>query len=180
MVAVPSCVSLQQLRTIRLVVFDFDGVFTDNAVYISEDGKESVRCSRSDGLGLRKLERLGIEVMILSTEENPVVTERSRKLKVACIQGCQNKGPALERISREKGLTLDQIAFVGNDINDLGCLQIVGLPIVVADAYAEVVDAAAWQTERRGGHGAVREVCDVFERALQAQNQHSARGSIHA
>ncbi len=170
MVVVPASVPRRQFHAIRLVVFDFDGVFTDNAVFVAEDGTEMVRCCRSDGLGLRKLEQHGIEVLILSTEENSVVTARSRKLKVPCIQGCPDKVAALESIARDKGLTLQQIAFVGNDINDLGCLQIVGLPIVVADAYAEVVSAAAWQTGRCGGHGAVREVCDVFESALQPQD----------
>jgi YrbI family 3-deoxy-D-manno-octulosonate 8-phosphate phosphatase len=167
MVVVPSTVSRHQFQSIRLVVFDFDGVFTNNAVYVAEDGTETVRCCRSDGIGLRKLERLGIEVLILSTEENPVVTSRSRKLKVPCVQGCQDKEAALRAIAVEKRLSLQQIAFVGNDVNDLSCLRIVGLPVVVADAYDEVVGTALWQTERVGGSGAVREVCDAFEFALQ-------------
>src|SRR2546422_10567580 len=104
-----------QVRQVRLVIFDFDGVFTDNLVYVFEDGSEAVRCSRSDGIGLRKLERLKIEVLVLSTEANPVVAARCRKLKVRCLQACEDKGAALEGILRERGLTPGEVAFVGND-----------------------------------------------------------------
>ncbi len=149
---------------IRLVAFDFDGVFTDNMVYVLEDGSEAVRCCRSDGIGLHKLKKLGIDTVIISTEANPVVSARARKLKIPCIQDCQDKRAVLEDIAREKNITLQEVAFVGNDINDLPCLECVGLPIVVQDAYQEVVQTALYQTKRPGGHGAVREVCDLFER----------------
>ena len=149
---------------IRLVAFDFDGVFTDNMVYVMEDGSETVRCFRSDGIGLQKLKKLGIETVIISTEANPVVSARARKLKMRCIQNCQDKRAVLEDIAQEKNITLQEVAFVGNDINDLPCLECVGLPIVVQDAYQEVAQIALFQTKRPGGHGAVREVCDLFER----------------
>jgi 3-deoxy-D-manno-octulosonate 8-phosphate phosphatase (KDO 8-P phosphatase) len=151
---------------IRLIVFDFDGVFTDNMVLVFQDGTEAVQCFRSDGIGLQKLRHLGIESVILSTEANPVVSARARKLKIRCIQDCQDKRAALEDIAREKGITLMEIAFVGNDINDLSCLECVALPIVVQDAYQDVVPTALFQTSRSGGHGAVREICDLFERVL--------------
>ena len=151
------------IRRIRLVAFDFDGVFTDNMVYVLEDGSEAVRCFRSDGIGLQKLKKWNIETVIISTEANPVVSARARKLKIHCIQDCQDKRAALEDIAREKNITLNEIAFVGNDINDLPCLECVALPIVVQDAYPDVVPSALYQTKRPGGHGAVREVCDLFE-----------------
>jgi YrbI family 3-deoxy-D-manno-octulosonate 8-phosphate phosphatase len=154
------------IRRIRLVAFDFDGVFTDNMVYVLEDGSEAVRCFRSDGIGLNKLKKLGIETAIISTEANPVVSARARKLKIRCIQDCQDKRAVLEDITREKNITLGEVAFVGNDINDLPCLECVALPIVVQDAYPDVVPTALYQTKRPGGHGAVREICDLFERAL--------------
>ena len=109
------------LRAIRFVAFDFDGVFTDNTVYVSQDGTESVRCWRGDGLGLRKLERLGIGTAILSTEVNPVVGVRARKLRIACIQGLEDKRARLEALAGEVGIPLAAVAYVGNDINDLGC-----------------------------------------------------------
>jgi len=154
------------LSKIRLVAFDFDGVFTDNMVYVLEDGTEAVRCFRSDGLGLQKLEQLGIETAIISTEANPVVSARARKLKIRCVQDCRDKRAALESIAKESGISLAEVAFVGNDINDLPCLECVALPIVVQDAHPDVVSTARYQTKNPGGHGAVREVCDLFERVL--------------
>ena len=154
------------IRKIRLVAFDFDGVFTDNMVYVFEDGSEAVRCSRGDGIGLQKLKRLGIEAVIISTESNPVVSARARKLKIRCMQDCSDKRKALEDIAKEKGVSLSEVAFVGNDINDLECLTKVGLPIVVNDAHKDVIPIALYQTMHPGGYGAVREVCDLFEQVL--------------
>ena len=156
----------EMIRRIRLVAFDFDGVFTDNMVYVFEDGREAVRCFRSDGIGLQKLKKLGIETVIISTEANPVVSARARKLKIRCIQDCQDKRVALEDIAHDQGIGLGQVAFVGNDVNDLPCLECVALPIVVQDAHQDVVSTARYQTKNPGGHGAVREVCDLFERTL--------------
>lgn len=159
----------ERIREIRLVVFDFDGVFTDNMVYVFEDGREAVRCFRSDGIGLQRLEQRGIATLIISTETNPVVSARSRKLGIRCLQGCKDKRAALETSVQEMGLSLTQVAFVGNDINDLPCLMCVMLPIVVQDAHPDVIPHALYQTKVRGGHGAVREVCDLFERVLASQ-----------
>ena len=148
------------LRRVRLVVFDFDGVFTDNTVSVSQDGSESVRCWRSDGLGTAKLKQAGIDTVIVSTETNPVVSVRGRKLAIRCVQGCDDKLSAVRALAAEFGVTLDDVAFVGNDINDLACLEAVGLPIVVQDAHRDVLDAAKYRTKAPGGRGAVREVCD--------------------
>jgi YrbI family 3-deoxy-D-manno-octulosonate 8-phosphate phosphatase len=156
-----------RLRAVKLVVFDFDGVFTDNTVYVSQDGTESVRCWRSDGLGLTKLKAAGIHTAIVSTEANPVVTARSRKLQMRCVQSCDDKVAAVRSLADEHGLSLADVAFVGNDINDLACLQAVGLPIVVQDAHPDVLDAAAYRTTAPGGRGAVREICDAIVGARQ-------------
>ena len=159
----------ERIRAIRLVAFDFDGVFTDNTVYVLRDGSEMVRCFRGDGLGLRKLEQAGIETVIISTETDPVVSARSRKLGIRCIQGCEDKKGALETIVKEMGISMAQVAFLGNDINDLSCLTSVGLPMVVQDANPDVLIHARYQTIRQGGHGAVREICDLFERMLSSK-----------
>jgi 3-deoxy-D-manno-octulosonate 8-phosphate phosphatase (KDO 8-P phosphatase) len=156
------------IRNIRIIAFDFDGVFTDNSVYVFEDGREAVRCTRSDGIGLAKLSTLGIATVIISTEPNPVVAARGRKLKIDCIQDCADKRAAIEGLIGQLGLTLEQVAFVGNDINDLPCLTAVGLPIVVRDAHPDVVQFACYQTKTPGGYGAVREVCDLFETAWRS------------
>ena len=147
---------------IRLTVFDFDGVFTDNAVWVSQDGSELVRCWRGDGLGLSRLMGLGVKVIVLSTEENPVVAVRCRKLKVPAIQGIKDKEAELGRIARRWRIPFSAIAYVGNDINDAACLRRVGVPVVVGDAHPDVLPLGRIVTGRPGGHGAVREVCDLF------------------
>ncbi len=154
------------IKEIRLIAFDFDGVFTDNMVYVFEDGREAVRCSRGDGMGLQKLKRLGIETIIISTEQNPVVSARAQKLKIRCVQGCDDKRAELEKIIRELGISLTQVAFVGNDINDEPCLTCVGLPMVVQDAHPDVLPLARYRTQKPGGKGAVREICDLFAETL--------------
>ena len=151
------------IRSIRLIAFDFDGVFTDNAVFVFEDGREAVRCVRSDGIGLRKLDRIGVASLIISTEKNPVVTARARKIAIRCIQGCDEKREAIESVVAEAGLTLEQAAFVGNDLNDESCLAAVALPIVTRDAHPDVLRYGRYVTQTRGGYGAVREICDLFE-----------------
>ena len=159
--------AMEHLSSVTFVVFDFDGVFTDNRVLVGEDGRESVFCSRADGLGLQMLDRVGLGCLVLSTETNPVVSARAAKLKLECIQGLgDDKWAALRSIIKERGLDPATVAYVGNDINDLDCLLHVGVPICVADAYPAVQKVARFITSRSGGHGAVREVCDL---ALQAQ-----------
>jgi 3-deoxy-D-manno-octulosonate 8-phosphate phosphatase (KDO 8-P phosphatase) len=156
----------ERIRSIRLIAFDFDGVFTDNKVYVFADGSEAVCCFRGDGLGVDKLRRLGIHAVIVSTEVNPIVGVRGRKLGIRCLQGCRDKQAVLQELIRELGLSMEQVGFVGNDINDLACLSAVGLPMVVRDAHPDVIAAALYQTRAPGGQGAVREICDLFEGVL--------------
>ena len=159
--------SSEHLSSVTFVVFDFDGVFTDNRVLVGEDGRESVFCSRSDGLGLQMLGRVGVGCLVLSTETNPVVSARAAKLRLECVQGLgDEKWSVLLSIMQERGLSPATVAYVGNDINDLDCLLNVGVSICVADAYPAVQAVAQFITSRSGGHGAVREVCDLI---LQAQ-----------
>jgi len=120
-----------------------------------------VRCYRGDGLGLARLKSLGIEIVILSTEANPVVSIRTEKLGVPCIQGCENKLEALKKYSDKIDVDLSQVAFIGNDINDHSCLENVGFPVVVADAVEEILPHARIVLNNKGGEGAVREFCDI-------------------
>ena len=159
-------------RKIRLLALDFDGVFTDNAVYVNEDGSESVRCSRGDGIGLQRLRSAGVNLVIISSEKNPVVTARSKKLNIQCMQGITDKRIALDAAVHKMRITLDQVAFVGNDINDLSCLESVGFPIVVRDSHPDVLPIAAFWTRAKGGNGAVREICDLFLKALKFNVEH--------
>jgi len=153
------------LRRLRLVVFDFDGVFTDNRVWVNENGEEMLAFSRSDGLGLRRLDEVAVDYLIVSTEPNPIVGARARKLAAACIQGIDDKLTVVRSESERRGIALDDVAYVGNDINDADCLRAVGLPIVPADAWPEVRPLARWVLERPGGAGCVREVCDAVRSA---------------
>jgi YrbI family 3-deoxy-D-manno-octulosonate 8-phosphate phosphatase len=150
------------LAPVRFLVFDFDGVMTDNTVIVLEDGREAAVCNRSDGLGIGMLREAGITMLVLSKEKNPVVSARCRKLKLECRQGIDDKRTVLAGILRERGLTPAQAAYVGNDLNDLEPMSLVGVPIAVADAYPPVLAAAKLITTRHGGRGAVREVCDWF------------------
>ena len=163
------------IRNIKLLVFDFDGVMTDNSVYVDQDGKETVKCNRSDCLRFPELKRLGVDLMILSTEENPVVLARAKKIKIIAINGCDNKGRELLKIAGRRELSLKQIAFMGNDFNDLECLLSVGLPIMVNDSHPGLIKEMRRHrregldlmiTKNNGGNGAVREVTDMFIEAL--------------
>lgn len=152
----------QRILSLKVLFFDFDGVFTDNRVYVFEDGREAVCCTRADGLGLRRLERNGVTPIILSTETNPVVAMRAEKLAVACHSGLNDKTMRMAEILDERQLDTAQAGFLGNDINDLPCLAAVALPMVVADAHPDVMCKALYRTRLPGGHGAVREVCDLI------------------
>jgi len=147
---------------VDLVVFDFDGVFTDNAVWVREDGVELVRCDRSDGLGISRLHQAGFSTLVLSTERNPVVAARCAKLQIPVAHGVEDKGAWLREHLAEHEIDPDRVIYVGNDINDEGCLRLVGIPVVVADAHPTIGSLARFVLTRDGGHGAVRELCDAL------------------
>jgi len=149
-------------ETIDLVVFDFDGVMTDNKLLVDETGRESVRVNRADGLGLDGLRAAGVRAMILSTEKNPVVAARAKKLQLEAVHGIADKGARLSQILREDGLDPANVIYVGNDLNDLGCFGLVGCPVAVADAHPDIRTRARITLNARGGEGAVRELCDMI------------------
>ena len=153
---------------VRMLVLDFDGVLTDNSVTVTSDGIESVTCWRGDGIGTTALMAAGIPVVVISKERDPVVRVRCDKLGLECHQGVDDKAPALAALLAERGVDAADVAYVGNDTNDLGCLTLVGLPIVVADAHPDVLPVATYMTSAPGGRGAVREVCDRILAATRA------------
>lgn len=161
-------ISNDKLASVKLVAFDFDGVFTDNSVYVSQEGVESVRCWRSDGLGLSRLSSAGVDLLIISTETNPVVTVRAKKLKLPCKQAVEDKALAILEACKELGIALEDTMFVGNDINDIPAFNVVGMPVAVADAYPETYPHILYRTNKSGGYGAVREICDLIYNAKQA------------
>ena len=155
--------SLQHcLDMIKIMFFDFDGVFTDNRVIVSEDGCESVICSRSDGIGLARLKEVGVESIVVSAEKNSVVTERCKKLSIECFHGVSDKWQLVAERIELRNLKPEQCGLMGNDIQDIECMKSLGFPVAVNDAYEEAIEVAKYVTKRRGGYGAVREVCDLI------------------
>ncbi|WP_394280218.1 cytidylyltransferase domain-containing protein [Microbacterium sp.] len=147
--------------TATAVVTDFDGVHTDDSAWIDAAGAEHVRVSRSDGMGVGLLRRAGIPLLILSTEQNPVVRARGEKLRVEVRQGIDDKAAELRRWATERGVDLGHTAYLGNDVNDLPAMALVGWPVAVADAHPAVREAARVALQRAGGDGAVRELADL-------------------
>ena len=144
----------------RVVVTDFDGVHTDDTAWVDAAGTEHVRVSRSDGMGVALLRRAGVPVLILSTEQNAVVRARAEKLQVEVIHGVDDKATVLRQWATDRGIDLAETAYLGNDVNDLPAMALVGWPVAVADARPEVVAAARVVLTRPGGAGAVRELAD--------------------
>lgn len=155
--------------TVKLLVLDFDGVISNNLVWTDQDGREMVTASRSDSILIKPLREIGVETIILSSETNPVVAARAKKMGVDAIQGLgtQAKGEALKRLLEEKNIDASHVIYLGNDINDLPCFGLVGWSVAVADAYPEVLRAADFVLSRPGGGGAVRELCELILNAIK-------------
>ena len=149
---------------IELVVLDFDGVLTDNRVLTLQDGTEGVLSNRADGLAIKMLHEKGIPVIILSTEENPVVLKRALKLQIPCIQSVTDKKQALIDYCKENSVELDNVVFLGNDINDIDAMQISGHPVCPSDAYEAVKSISEIVLASKGGEGFVREFVDLVLR----------------
>jgi 3-deoxy-D-manno-octulosonate 8-phosphate phosphatase (KDO 8-P phosphatase) len=150
---------------VRFAVFDFDGIFTDNRVWVNEAGDEMVAFSRSDGIGLRRLDEVGVRYLIVSTEPNPILGARAVKLNAECVQGVDDKLAVVFEQTERLGVALGETAYVGNDVNDADCLRAVGCPVVPADAWPEVRPLARCVLSRTGGAGCVREFCDGVSEA---------------
>lgn len=147
---------------VRLVVSDFDGVMTDDRVLVFDDGREAVICTRADGMGCDVLRRAGIEVVVLSTETNPVVSARAAKLGVDAVQSCSDKGAAMRELLAVRGLDRGDVVYVGNDVNDLPAFAEAGFTVAPADAHPDVRGVASLVTAAPGGGGVLREVADLL------------------
>jgi YrbI family 3-deoxy-D-manno-octulosonate 8-phosphate phosphatase len=153
-------------QKVEMVVFDFDGVMTDNRVWVDQDGRELVAANRSDSLGLNEIRRLGVRTIVLSTETNPVVSARCQKLDLEFIQGVEDKAAVLRDLLIQQGIDPLNVIYVGNDINDVSCFPLVGCAVVVSDAHVEARRKADVVLSHTGGHGAVRELCDLIVNKL--------------
>ncbi|MFF4091356.1 cytidylyltransferase domain-containing protein [Streptomyces nigra] len=150
--------SLPTAADIDAVVLDFDGTQTDDRVLIDSDGREFVAVHRGDGLGIAALRRSGLKLLILSTEQNPVVAARARKLRIPVLHGVDRKDLALKQWCEEQGIAPERVLYVGNDVNDLPCFALAGWPVAVASAHDVVRGAARAVTTAPGGDGAIREI----------------------
>jgi YrbI family 3-deoxy-D-manno-octulosonate 8-phosphate phosphatase len=147
-------------QQVDLLVLDFDGVLTDDRVWVDQDGRESVAANRRDGMGITMLHKAGVPMVVLSTETNRVVAARCQKLNLPVIQGLSDKSTSLRRLIQERQLDPAHVVYLGNDVNDLPCFPLVGCAVVVADAHPDVIPQADVVLSHSGGRGAVRELCD--------------------
>jgi len=150
-------------KQVKLLVLDFDGVLTDDRVWVDQNGKETIAASRSDGMGLEMLRRLtDIEVVVMSKETNPVVTARCNKLGISVFQSINQKEKALIDLIDKKKINLEEVVFIGNDLNDIDCFPIVGYAAVPNDAFVTARRNADLVLDHPGGFGAVREICEML------------------
>ena len=152
------------IKKIDLIIFDFDGVLTDNKVQVDQNGNESVSCSRGDGLGFDVLKALGKSAYIISTEENLVVSARAKKLNIPVLQGVNDKAYVIKNLAEEKNVELNKILFVGNDLNDYYAMQLCGYSACPSDSHQKIIDIASFALKTKGGNGILRELLEeVFE-----------------
>jgi YrbI family 3-deoxy-D-manno-octulosonate 8-phosphate phosphatase len=151
-----------QTADIDLIVYDFDGVMTDNRVIVFQDGTEAVIVNRADGLGVERLRALGIPQLILSTETNSVVGARAAKLGLEVIASCKDKKIALKNYCDQNDYDLQKVVYVGNDLNDLEVMKIVGFSIAPVDAHPDIKSLAKLVTKTKGGEGVIRELSDII------------------
>ena len=144
----------------KLLVFDFDGVLTDNKVLVFDDGTEAVICSRADGLGFDMLRNAGVRCVIISTETNPVVGRRCDKLRLECLQGIGDKRLALEEFCQRNQVGLESVWYIGNDLNDLAAMQLAGRAICPADAHPTIRSISHVTLPVAGGDGVVRAIAE--------------------
>lgn len=150
------------IKDVKILISDFDGVFTDDKVYVDQYGNETVRCDRSDGLGIEMLRKKNIPVIVISKERNPVVSARCNKLKIECHQGIDDKVAVIHKIIADRGLSFQNVCYIGNDVNDVPCLSIAGLPVTPNDAKQQAKEKAKLILKAAGGNGAIRELCDIL------------------
>ena len=157
------------LDQIDVLVFDFDGVLTNNNVSISEDGKEFVTCSRGDGIAFDALRKLNIPTYIISSEINNVVIKRAAKLKVDVLNAVRNKANTLINLVAEKGFSIDRVLYVGNDLNDYYAMQLCGYSACPSDSHPKIKDIASIVLKTKGGNGVLRELLEeVFKLDIPA------------
>ncbi len=155
----------EKFKKIKLLAMDFDGVMTDGTVYVSQEGAETVQCSRKDGLGIEMLKKNGLDAVVISKEINPVVSVRCKKLKIQCVQKVKDSDGKLEilkKILKERKLAGNEVVYIGDDLNDFAVLRYAGVAVTVADGHPKVKAICDYITKAGGGQHAVREICELI------------------
>ena len=152
------------MKSIKLICYDFDGVMTDNKAYVDCDGREMVQINRADGLGISEIRKKGIKQLILSTESNPVVNARALKLKIPCLQGVKDKAKTLKEYCYNSKISMEDVIYIGNDINDLKVMQLIGTPICPADATQSIKKISHIVLDSKGGDGVARELLEFISK----------------
>ena len=147
---------------IKLAVYDFDGVMTNNKAYIDANGNEFVQVNRADGLAISLIRKIGIDQIIISSEINNVVSRRAEKLNIVCLHGAVNKKKALQKYCKQNKIHSKSTIFVGNDINDKSVMEIVGLTFCPSDAHSIIKSMADYKLKSKGGEGVIRELYDLI------------------
>jgi 3-deoxy-D-manno-octulosonate 8-phosphate phosphatase (KDO 8-P phosphatase) len=156
---------------IKLIVYDFDGVMTDNKVFIDQSGNEMVKVNRGDGLAISEIKKIGIKQIIISTEVNPVVNKRASKLRIPYIQGVIDKRQELINYCTNNKIDLKNVAYVGNDINDLEVMKIVAYSICPSDAQQEIKNIVDLVIKKNGGDGVIRELLNIINEVQGKTNE---------
>lgn len=148
------------IDSLQAIVLDFDGVLTDNSVFVTEDGSEMVKCNRADGMAFKALKELGIKSFILSTETNSVVDVRARKLNIKAISGVEDKASALKDLSKLEEFDLSNTLYIGNDLNDFQAIKLCAYSACPSDSHQLIKDIVTFNLESDGGSGVVRELVE--------------------
>ena len=148
------------MNELDALIFDFDGVLTDNRVYVHQDGSEAVICSRADGLAFDVLKKLNMPVYILSTETNSVVSARAKKLKISVIQGTTKKLAVLSKLCVDNNFNIQKVLFIGNDLNDYHAMKACGFSACPSDSHPKIQEISSHVLTSQGGDGVVRELLE--------------------
>ena len=155
---------MKVMISIKLFVYDFDGVMTNNKVFVDQHGNEMVQVNRADGLGILEIKKRGFKQIIFSTEKNPVITMRAKKLDIPCIQGIVNKKAEIVRYCRENKFPMDKVAYLGNDLNDKEAMEAIGITFCPADAHESIIEISDHVLNTKGGDGVIRELLDLISK----------------
>lgn len=155
----------KRFKDLDLIIYDFDGVMTDNRVMVDQNGVESVMVSRGDGYGVGGIKKLGIKQIIVSTEVNPVVARRAEKLKIDVIHGVEDKSTIVANYIKDNGYDVNKVMFIGNDLNDIGAMKVVGFTGAPKDAEEEILEYVDWISTKNGGYGVIRELFRIIANA---------------